>query len=209
MRGGYNYDAFMSGTAAAETPGGSRFRSLASFAPLRPWRELFAHPSSYSLPHSLADLVSRLRLKLGIFRMNYALAMLFILFLSLLWHPTSMIVFLLVFVAWFFLYFFRDGPLVVFSRIVDDRVVLVALSVVTVVCLVLTHVWLNVLISCLIGSAIVALHAAFRVNDDLFLNEDEAAESGLLSFAGGSGGSGNLPPRVSPKTGSSVVGVNL
>lgn len=186
MQGGYQYDSFLSNSGAGGIPSRARSTTLSSFAPLRPWREFFARPFLYSIQHTFTDVTARLCRNLNYFRMNYTLIMLLILFLSLLWHPLSMIVFLILFVAWFLLYFFRDGPLMVFNRTVDDRVVIVVLNVVTVVCLVLTRVWLNVLVSVLIGAAVVALHAAFRVNDDLFLNEDEAAQGGLLSFAGGS-----------------------
>ncbi|KAJ6684989.1 PRA1 FAMILY PROTEIN [Salix purpurea] len=138
------------------------------FATRRPWREFFE-----LRPFSLGDTTIRIKHNLPYFCVNYTMIILFILFLSLLWHPLSMAVFLIVFVAWFFLFFFRGQPLVIFHRTIDDREVLGLLGVVTIVALILTHVWLNVLVSLVIGAAIVVLHAASRRTGDLYLDEQD------------------------------------
>ncbi|XP_057427998.1 PRA1 family protein E-like [Lotus japonicus] len=163
----------------------SRATNASNFPTRRPWEEFFTL-HSLTRPYSLGEASLRVKHNLRHFLGNYTMVLLFILFVSLIWHPVSIIVFLAVFLAWFFLFFFRDRPVVVLSRTVDYRFILAALWVVTVVALVLTRVWLNVLVSLLVGAAVVGLHAVFRSTEDLYVDELDVSDGGLLSVVGGS-----------------------
>ncbi|KAM1038992.1 hypothetical protein ACFX13_034329 [Malus domestica] len=159
----------------------------------RPWPEIFSL-TSFSVPYNYADAIARIKRNTAYFRVNYVMATLFIVFCSLLWHPISMIVFLIVLVAWLALYFFRTTPVVLFNQSFDDRVVAVVLGLVTVVALVFTHVGLNVLVALIVAVVVIGLHAAFRVTEDLFLDEETAAENGLVSVVSSQQ---TLPPPTS------------
>ncbi|XP_076881214.1 PRA1 family protein F3-like [Bidens hawaiensis] len=176
------------GTIPTSTGGGSNLEFLSraksriktGLGTRRPWKEMFNF-HSLNFPHNISEAFPRVKTNIGYFRMNYAIIMLIILFLSLLWHPISLIVFVVLMAAWLFLYFLRDEPLVVFGRVVDDRVVLVVLSVVTLVLLLLTGATVNILMAVLIGVVVVLVHSVVRRTDDLFLDEDGAEAGGYLA----------------------------
>lgn len=158
-------------------------RATEFLAVRRPWRE-FLDVHSVSLPFSYGEAMIRIRKNLDHFRGNYTLIMLGILFLSLLWHPISLIVFIVVFIGWYFFYFSREETLVVMNHRIDDRVVLIGLTVVTIVGLVFTDVAWNVFGSLLIAVAVSGTHAAFRNSDDLYVDEESATQGGMFSVVG-------------------------
>ncbi|XP_050372105.1 PRA1 family protein D-like [Argentina anserina] len=146
----------------------------------RPWSEFF-DLSALSLPPNSSESTTRLLQNLTHFRSNYAMAVLVVLFLSLVYHPLSLLVFLAVFAAWVLLYFSREDDLEVFGLPVPERVVMAVLGVVTVVALVLTHVWLNVVVSGAVGVVLVGVHAVFRGTEDLVMEDKESPYGALLS----------------------------
>ncbi|KAJ0755615.1 putative prenylated rab acceptor P [Helianthus annuus] len=141
----------------------------------RPWKQMF-NLNSLNFPNGVGNAVKRITTNTGYFRMNYVIVSLIILFLSLLWHPISLIVFVVMMAAWLFLYFLRDEPLVIFHRTIGDRTVVVVLFVVTIVLLLLTSATWNIISSVLIGLVVVVVHAALRSTDDLF--DDDRVETG-------------------------------
>ncbi|WOL06349.1 hypothetical protein Cni_G15081 [Canna indica] len=157
----------------------------------RPWSEL-ADRSAFSRPDSLAEATSRFRKNLAYFRVNYAAVVAAVLAITLVTNPFSLVVLLALLSAWCLLYLFRpsDSPLVIFGRTYSDRETLGGLVLLTIFVIFLTSVG-SLLISALVaGAFIVGAHGAFRVPEDLFLDEQETgAASGLLSFIGGAASS--------------------
>ncbi|RYR34934.1 hypothetical protein Ahy_A10g049994 isoform A [Arachis hypogaea] len=146
------------------------------FSDRRPWSELLDR-SSISRPESLSDAYSRIRKNASYFRVNYVTLIALALALSLVTHPFSLLVLLSLLAAWSILYLFRpsDQPLFLFGRTFSDL---------------LTSVGALLISSLTVGLAVVCLHGAFRVPEDLFLDDLEPRNAGLLSFlAGGPAGS--------------------
>lgn len=151
----------------------------------RPWAELVDR-SALSKPESLSEATVRIRKNYSYFRVNYLAVIALILGLSLLSNPFSLLLLIGLLASWLFLYLFRpsDRPLVLFGRTYSDRETLGVLVVLSIVVVFLTSVG-SVLISALmVGVAIVCAHGAFRTPEDLFLDEQEPAATGFLSFLG-------------------------
>ncbi|KAG2626845.1 hypothetical protein PVAP13_3KG483535 [Panicum virgatum] len=171
-------------------PGSSPATAGGSDAPIaQPAFRLFL-----SRPDSVSDATSRLRRNLAYFRVNYAAVVAFALGASLLAHPFSLLILLGLLAAWCFLYLFRasDQPVVLFGRTFSDRETLMGLVGASFVLLFFTSVASLIISGLLVGGALVAAHGAFRVPEDLFLDEPNAAAGnsaaqGLLSFLGAPG----------------------
>ncbi|KAJ4969653.1 hypothetical protein NE237_002752 [Protea cynaroides] len=160
------------------------------FSQRRSWSELLDR-TSFARPDSLTEAASRVRKNFSYFRVNYFTLLASVLALSLLSHPFSLFVLLCLLASWLFLYFFRpsDSPLVVYGRTFSDRETLGVLVVLTIVVVFLTSVGSLLISALMIGLAIVCVHGAFRVPEDLFLDEQEPANVGFLSFLGGAASS--------------------
>ncbi|PKA58994.1 PRA1 family protein F2 [Apostasia shenzhenica] len=166
-------------------------RGKSALASRRPWREM-VHSHGFSLPPSLGEAYLRIRTNAAYFAVNYAIVVLLIVFLRLLWHPVSLIVFTVMMAAWLFFYFLRDQPLVLLGRTIDESIVLIGLSVVTLVLLLLTNATANILSSLSTGLVVVLIHAVLRITDDLFLDE-EATGPGRWYTAVGETASSSSP----------------
>lgn len=153
----------------------------------RPWSEL-ADRTAFSKPESFSDATVRIRKNYSYFRVNYYAVVAAILAVSLLTNPFSLVVLIGLLAAWTFLYLFRpsDQPVVLVGRTFSDFETLALLSGLTVFAVFLTSVGSVIISALMLGVAVVCLHGAFRVPEDLFLDEQENSQTtGFLSFLRG------------------------
>ncbi|KAG0502420.1 hypothetical protein HPP92_002492 [Vanilla planifolia] len=155
-----------------------------ALAARRPVGEM-VHTHAFSLPSSLGDAYLRIRANAAYFCTNYAILVLLVIFLGLLWHPVSLVVFVLTIGAWLVLHVLRDQPLVLLGRPIDDSHVVISLSVGTIVLLVLTNAAANILGLMCSGLAVILLHAALRKTDDLAVEEEAMAAGEWYAVVGG------------------------
>ncbi|WOH10927.1 hypothetical protein DCAR_0830404 [Daucus carota subsp. sativus] len=152
----------------------------------RPWSELFDR-SAFSKPESVSDATARIRKNYAYFRVNYLSLIALVMAFSLVTHPYSLLLLLGLLTAWLFLYLFRpsDPPLVIFGRTYSERETLGVLVLSTIVIIFLTNVGYVLISALMVGMAIVSAHGAFRVPEDLFLDDPDSAATGFLSFLKG------------------------
>jgi hypothetical protein len=153
----------------------------------RPWIELVDR-NSFSRPDSLSEATSRVRKNFSYFRINYLTLLALVLAVSLLYHPFTLLLLLSLLAAWLFLYAYRpsDQPLVILGRTFSDGETLIGLILLTVIVVFLTSAGSLLISAGMVGMAIVAAHGAFRVPEDLFLDDqDPSGSSGLFSYIGG------------------------
>ncbi|KAL4185942.1 hypothetical protein AMTRI_Chr10g233390 [Amborella trichopoda] len=145
----------------------------------KPWPE-FLSTAAFRRPENLSGALSRLRTNAICFRVNYAVLILSIALISLIQWPLSLLVVAAILAGWLLLYFFREDPLVVFDRGINDRTVLIGLVVIT-----LAGLWLTAVVATLVGALgigvlIMGVHAIFRESESLYMNEEEAVSEGLI-----------------------------
>ncbi|XVE79861.1 hypothetical protein DITRI_Ditri14bG0091000 [Diplodiscus trichospermus] len=156
----------------------------------RPWTELIDR-TAFAKPASLSDATLRVRKNFSYFRANYLTILTGVLAFSLISHPFSLIILLSLISAWLFLYALRpsDQRLVMWGRTYSDRETLAILVALTVLVIFLTSVGSLLISGVMMGLGIVSAHGAFRMPEDLFLDEQEPLSSGLFSFVSGAASS--------------------
>ncbi|KAJ1421085.1 Prenylated rab acceptor PRA1 [Sesbania bispinosa] len=154
-------------------------RIQAGLGTTRPWKEMI-QPSQFKIPPSIFGSIQRVNTNAKHFRANYVIIILVVLFLSLLGHPFSLIMLIVMMIAWLNLYFLRDTPLVIMRYEIDERLVVISLLLITVGMLVLTNVTYNVIVGMCVALVVVLIHGVMRETEDLFtMDEDVRVVTGV------------------------------
>ncbi|KAK9831507.1 hypothetical protein WJX81_003743 [Elliptochloris bilobata] len=152
------------------------------FKERKPWSELFDR-TAFSRPASVAEATQRLRKNAAYFRINYLILMLCVTFITLLLNPTSLLVLGFLTAGWSYLFVVRTAPIVIGGRTFSEKEKLIGASGVSVlVVFFLTSIGVILATALGISVAAVALHGSLRTPDDLFTDEIEGQNGGLLGL---------------------------
>ncbi|XP_019436195.1 PREDICTED: PRA1 family protein F2-like [Lupinus angustifolius] len=148
----------------------ARERIQSGVGTTRPWKEMIQH---LKLPSSFITSIQRINTNARHFRANYVIIILLALFLSLIGHPISLIILIIMMIAWLFLYFLRDTPLIIKGYVIDERLVIVSLLLITTGFLFLTNVTYNMIVGMCVAVAVELVHAIMRETEDSFSVDEE------------------------------------
>eukprot|EP00897_Mesotaenium_endlicherianum_P002554 jgi/Mesen1/2326/ME000155S01415 len=153
-----------------------------SLAHQRPWQEMIDR-SSFAKPESLAEATSRIKKNLGYFKVNYGIILVGVVVLSMLWNPFSIFWLAVLAGLWTYLFLVRAEPVIVYGRTLSEREKFFLMLALTIlITFGLTNVGSILISGIIVGAAAICVHGAFRVPDDLFLDDQDAG--GFLSFLG-------------------------
>ncbi|PWA60490.1 Prenylated rab acceptor PRA1 [Artemisia annua] len=162
-----------------------------TFSQRRPWFELIDR-STFSRPDTFKEAVARVRKNLTYFRVNYTAIIVLVAAFSLLSHPFILFFLACLLWAWLFLYVFRtpDQPVNMFDRTFTDRETLGILIILTILIIFLTELGALMISSVVVGFGITCVHGAFRVPQEVFVDDQEPMNIGILSYITATAASG-------------------
>lgn len=159
-----------------------------SFREAKPWSEVLDR-TAFGKPAGMAEVTGRLRKNVAYFKANYGIVGVGITSMVMFMNFTSIIVLAMLAVLWGYAYIVRTTPFVMGGRELSDREKFMALAGTSlVVIFFLTGVGATLFYALGLSMLLIGAHAAFRVPDDLFLDEVPEQQSGgfLSLLTGGS-----------------------
>ncbi|XP_055823126.1 PRA1 family protein G2 [Solanum dulcamara] len=149
----------------------------------RPWPEFLAGASAVDIPTSFSDAAIRVRRNFKYFSVNYAIVISACAACSLIGSPVLLIFASLISASWLILLFFREDPMVVLGHQVSDLAVISVLVTVSASTVWFTGILNNLMIGIVIGVLLSVIHGGLRNPEGLFVDEDDAVSTGLISNA--------------------------
>lgn len=146
----------------------------------RPWSEL-VFSGDFSLPGRFSSLLLRSKTNFNYFFVNYAIIVATCsAFALIIASPVALIVVGTIIALWLLFHFFREDPLIFWSFQVGDRTVVLFLVLASVWAIWFTSSAVNLAVGVGIGLLLCIVHSVLRNSDELFLEEADAINGGLI-----------------------------